>query len=469
MTAEAIQIIESFNDNEVYKELERRTGIKMDFISPPVGQETEQFNLMISSGDDLPDIIELAGVNYPGGPDKAIDDGVFIDLTDLVEKHAPNYQKLRKSDKDAEKQTLTDKGRLWSFARVQIDEAPSWHGGIFRKDYLDDVNKEIPITVDEWYDSLKAFKERLNVEVPLMLPENGVSGFAVILSAYDVGYGMFVKDGSIKYAPIEPGYKEYLEIMNKWYEEGLVDKDFPTRDAKSRDAMATSGKAGAWLGSWGEHLVNYLALKEDDPKYELIGVPHPILEEGQTIKYRQKNPVITNRNAVITKNCEYPEEAVRWFDYAYTEEGALLYSYGIEGKTYEIVDGKPELTDFALENPDGIPFFTLFWKYMMQHAPYDKDWRAQPWTEEALQATGEWSKANTDYVLPPITQSAEENEEYSTIMADIETYVEQMTLKFIMGVEPIDKFDEYVEQVKKMNIDGAIELRQAALDRYEAR
>ena len=41
-----------------------------------------------------------------------------------------------------------------------------------------------------------------------------------------------------------------------------------------------------------------------------------------------------------------------------------------------------------------------------------------------------------------------------------------MFVKFITGVEPIEKFDEYIEKLKKMNVDRYIEIQQSAYDRY---
>lgn len=473
MDGQALQIMESLEENEVYKELETRTGIKMDFIHPPAGQETEQFNLMISSGDDLPDLMKIdSGGDYPGGPDKAIDDGVFLDLTELLDEYAPNVQKIMKSNEEIERRLKTDKGRIWSFPRIHATEEPTWTGPIFRKDFLDDIDKELPETIDEWYDILSAFKNELNIEAPFMFRPSspGIDPHGTIVSAWDIGPNMYVRDGEIRYGPIEPNFKEYLQTMNKWYEEGLIDEDFATRDSKSYDAMAVGGQAGAWLGSWGEQFLNYIQLKKDDSKYALAGAVQPSLEKGEKVKYRQQDELVGGQHTVITKNCQYVEEAVRWFDYAYSEEGAFLYNWGIEGKAHEMVEGKPQFTDFLLENPDGLPYFVIGWKWKVIRGSYLRDWAAQPLGDESVeQATTLWSQADTDYVLPPITQTAEEDSQYSSIMADVETYKDQMAIKFITGVEPIDKFDEYVDQIKKMNIDEAIKLRQAALERYYAR
>ncbi len=54
-------------------------------------------------------------------------------------------------------------------------------------------------------------------------------------------------------------------------------------------------------------------------------------------------------------------------------------------------------------------------------------------------------------------------------MGDIDTYRDEMLLKFITGKEPISKFDSYVEQLKKIGIEEVIKLQQTALERYNNR
>ena len=54
-------------------------------------------------------------------------------------------------------------------------------------------------------------------------------------------------------------------------------------------------------------------------------------------------------------------------------------------------------------------------------------------------------------------------------MNEINTYTDQMILKFFIGDESLDAFDSYREQLQKMNIERAIEIQQAAYDRYLAR
>ena len=71
--------------------------------------------------------------------------------------------------------------------------------------------------------------------------------------------------------------------------------------------------------------------------------------------------------------------------------------------------------------------------------------------------------------MPPQTMTNEEVQEYNSIMTDIQTYLDEFKLKFILGTESLENFPQFVENIKNMNIDRAIEIRQAEYNRYLAR
>ena len=70
---------------------------------------------------------------------------------------------------------------------------------------------------------------------------------------------------------------------------------------------------------------------------------------------------------------------------------------------------------------------------------------------------------------PPLSPTAEESSELAKIMSDVNTYVNEYLVKFIMNQEPINNFGTFVENVKKMKIERAIEIMQQAYDRYTKR
>ena len=72
------------------------------------------------------------------------------------------------------------------------------------------------------------------------------------------------------------------------------------------------------------------------------------------------------------------------------------------------------------------------------------------------------------YISDSITMTEAEQEEFSDIMGDITTYATEFTVNYVMG-NASQSFDEFRAQLKSMNIDRAIELKQAAVDRFNAR
>jgi putative aldouronate transport system substrate-binding protein len=71
--------------------------------------------------------------------------------------------------------------------------------------------------------------------------------------------------------------------------------------------------------------------------------------------------------------------------------------------------------------------------------------------------------------LPAVTPTTEESAEFGRIMNAINTYTDEMAVKFITGAEPLSRFNEYVQTQKRMGLDRAIALVQAQLDRYNKR
>ena len=75
-----------------------------------------------------------------------------------------------------------------------------------------------------------------------------------------------------------------------------------------------------------------------------------------------------------------------------------------------------------------------------------------------------------DWVISTfVTMTADESSEYASIMNNIDTYVNETLVKFIMGIRPLEEFDTYVEDIWAMGLQDAIDIQQAALNRYNAR
>lgn len=463
MPTQGAQVMNSLNDSLTYQELEKRTGIKIEFIHATQAQSAEQFNLMIAA-NDLPDIIQGAA-QYKGGGEKAVSDGAYIKLNDLIDKYAPNYNKLRKSNSDIARQTSGDSGLIWAFIPVLKGENPAWSGPMIKEDWLKDVGMNDPVTMDDWYNVLKAFKEKKGATSPLFFSKTGLEGNAVFASAYGVAPGYYKVNDKIKFGPIEPQFKDYLTAMNKWYKDGLIDKDFPTRTFDAMKSMFTSDKTGAVNES-----IDTISALCDPLGIKIKAVPYPVLKNGDKVQFRAKDWWVNMADATaITSASKNPELAVKWLDYAYSEEGSMLFNFGVEGQSYVMENGKPKFTDLVMKNKD-VPLNAAIWKFKVHGAPMLR-WGAysNPTTlanPKNMEVKEMWTKTGFDHMIPPISLTAEEGGKFSSIMNNVNTYRDEMIIKFILGAADLNQFDQYVNEIKKMGIDEAISLQQAAYDRY---
>ena len=453
------ELITTLEENTMYQELEKRTNVDISWIHP-AGDANQSLQLMLATGD-FPDLLENILDKYPGGPDKLVEEEIAIELNSYIDNYAPNYRKIREDYPDIAKETTTDSGNLVAFYCVQTEHENPWDGMRIRQDWLDELNLEMPTTIDELTNVLKKFKSEKNASVPMVWYDGWKDQYGYMMGAWDIGPKFFKENNTVKYGPIEPSYKLYVETMNMWVSEGLLDKEYLTRETGGREELISSNQTGVYNNT-----------SVVDVKDVTSPLPYLTIEKGDT---RHFSNWVTNtkpaNEVVITTACKNPEIATKWLDYHYTQEGSFLFNYGVEGIAHDIVDGKPVFTELMIDNPNGIEPLLMSDVHKWHQGAYNRDFKALPGLTDVYVAEQELWATNTDgaYVLPPITMTSEEGTQFANITSDVNTYVDEMTNKFILGLEPMDKFDEFVEQIKALDIDVAIQVQQDALDRYNAR
>lgn len=470
-------VVTNNNEVESVKVMEELTNIHIDYIHPTIGQETELFSVLLSSGD-LPDMMYLSnGVQYPGGIVTGIADGMFLNINDLVAQYAPNFSKWREYDEEHQKETISDDGLILGFPMMNDVGEPANLGLCIRQDYLDQIKKEVPTTLDEMHDVLLAAKDQLGIS-GLLLPSKGVFFDSALLSAYGVGKEWYQNDGTVLFGPMQEGYRDYLVMMHQWYDEGLIDPNFvsngmndaPTNDLLvSDDVLITETYWGRVVDAM---VYNGVTQNED---FWLTPFAPPVKNEGDHIGIRMYNSSILNQT-VLTKDCSDPVIATMWLDYQYTEDAMVLNNYGVEGETFYYDEkGDFQFTDLIMKNPDGRTTTDANRLYVRRNGSgwidYKRQWLTNPTVKhkDEVWAYDIWNAVPTDWIIPSITMTTDESSEFQSIYADIKTYVEETTVGMIMGTTPIDQFDAFVGQLKEMGIERAIEIEQAALDRYYAR
>lgn len=463
-------------DTPFGKALEKETGVKVKYTHPADGQSKEQFNLMIAS-DNLPNVIEYDWNSmYPGGPEKAVADKVILPLNELIDKHAPNLKKLLQADKELDKMIKTDSGKYYIFPMIRPDNGLVFRGPMIRKDWLDELQLQVPTTIDEWYTVLKAFKEKKGASAPLTAQySNELDLRDAFIGAYKTANRFYIDDqGKVRYGPVDPQFKDALTLLRKWYAEGLLDKDFALNtDTKSLDNKMMSDSSGATVGLLSGGMGRWTDNgKKKDPKFQLVAAPYPTLNKGEKAFIGQRdfkyNPIGSKAVTTATKN---PELAVKWLDYAYGEKGSMLFNFGTEGESYTMKDGKPAFTDLITKN-EKYNLQQMVSQYTKPNGPFLGDNRKNFNTyKEQDEAVKIWEQTDAaKHVMPLfLTPTVEESKEMAKTMTAITSYKEEMFIKFVMGKEPLDKFDAYVKQIQDMGIDKVTKIYQDALERYNKR
>ncbi|MFR5133861.1 MAG: extracellular solute-binding protein [Acutalibacter sp.] len=464
-----------WNDNEFYQEMERRTGVHLEFEMVSSADYQTNFNLMIASGN-LADMIYVGASYYAEGVDAAIDDGYFLDLTDLVDEYMPNYERIRTSDVQYELLSTTDSGRLGAVYELRQSKQGPWLGLWIRQDWLDDLGLETPVTFDDYHEVLTAFKNEKGATAPLILNFSGSDGeFGTMSGGLNVlNSWQLDETGKVNFGPYMDAWKEYVTIMHQWYTEGLIDPDFMATDERTADmAKVVTGASGLFAALYTMPSV-YEAASED-PNMNLAPVNPPVMNEGDEGHIRLRDSY-TSGNTAISADSENWEVALRWLDYLYTDEGALLANYGVEGDTFEFnEDGEPEFTDKILANENGWTMTQTVASYLCPSAGIANwsDWtRELAGVPEKDQACYDvWSEFSDDWRLPSsVTLTQDESTERAALYADISTIVKEQTAQFISGALDIEEnWDAYISALEASGMERAIEITQAAYDRYLAR
>lgn len=476
------------SENPVVQYMEKETGINLEFIHAPAGDDGTYFQNMLASGD-LPDIMatSLFSTTYPGGVEGAIEDNVLCDVTDLIEQYAVNFKALCDSTGDAEidKKIRGDSGSIIKFGtkfNPPICNNKCFNGLITREDWLSKYGLEAPVTIEEYTDVLRTFKEN-GVEVPLALCKFDQSQFYAnnpIASAFDVSIQDFDldDDGNVHYSRTKDGYKDFLTVLHQWAEEGLIDTDFVSRTIDDSLKLFNNGTAGMTFAHTYNVKESVAAGPAIDSEFELLCLEMPKVNADDVTHLSSYTQSVNSFSYQVSAQCKNPEVAVKFIDYLMDPDTMLMTAWGTNetAETWKLnADGQREFTDFVNNNPDGLDYNTVRSLYMCTELQmqYDQTMESSQYSlEECHQSWDAWGTQNDSaHCLPKhMTLSTEESKELTQIKSKLANYSDEMVYRFIFGEADLDtEWETFVAECKKLGSERAEEINKAAYDRYMQR
>ncbi len=446
----------------------------------------EAFSLMAASGD-YTDVVGSVQQFYSTGVSGAYHDGIIIDLKPYVDEYVPNF--LRALEKcNFTKNALTDDGMLLAFVDL-VEKKYAETGYALRKDWLDELNMDAPQTYDELHEVLTAMKNRFGGM--MALPESGLNGTNELIAGFGVSVlrtendpqlSYIVEDGKVVSCRTSEGFREYLTLMHEWYAEGLIWPDFVSSEVQ----QAISTRPGAGLDAVINDVVCYFPAESEavdsfasmssNPEFALVGVEEPTRTRDETISAK---PEMRYGQIDWTISTQCPEDLIpyicQYVNYMYSDEGALLCNFGIEGLTFEYDEnGKPVFTDLLMNDPEGRDFRTLDGVYLVGGLFFCSAEKLDATTSEAAIATATvWRKDIVDSIVPSeyMAMTADESTEYYAKYNDIATYFNESVLQFIIGTLDPDgsDWDNYVATMNRMGYEELTLIIQNMYDRYITR
>ncbi len=473
------QIYEDLSEHPVFQKISEFTGIQFNFITPTVGEEKTEFNLMISGGE-LPDLIYNVGSYYAGGLTAAMEDGLIIDLAPYEDK-LPNYLGYINThdQRDAlHKDTVDDQGRRRAVYELypKLDGVP--YGPSFYKKAMEDTGwTEVPETIDEYHSYLTDCKNA-GYDVPLISGTNtGFFNYDFIASAYGVYEGLFVnEEGKIAYGPIQDGLEDYLSTMNQWYQEGLIDKDFATMDSAYKNSIHSQGEFGLTMSAAAD-IAKLLGMDVNDC---LVGGYYPVLNKGdQPALYYRPSFYETGSSFSVTTQCDDIDAALAFLDFCFTKKGTELISFGSYGDIHLVDEnGMPYYPEDSLVYTDeevvqGGTNYVIS-KYRLHNftcVNYEGACHPRANTSSTSFKRGWTYDCNPFYAKVPNATilTSEESASVTDIISNLTTLRNEYYTKIIIGALPLSAAEEYRQKVKEAGVDDYIAVYQAAYERYLAR
>ena len=462
-------------DGLVYKTLQERTGITFEFTTANLLSANNEISLMVAA-NDIPDITFSFGMFYSGNMDDLIEGDIIVNFSDY-EEIMPNLFDIINNNPDIARNTLTADGNLALAPNIMQSREPS-AGPCVRRDWLDALGLEIPVTVDDLHRVLTAVQEAGYAQHPLWVQTTGSSSLE---TAYDIAYtggvngeigGFIFEDGQVKYCVTMDRFKEYVQLLHDWYAEGFISPDFMSGSSSAVNASTDQQMQSVFFNTSVRGITELSALL---PEAEVTPVKRVVLHEGDLNAFDDAGSSLISRGgAAVSYNNPDVALACQLIDYCYSDEGILLENYGVEGISFEFNEnGEPEYTDLVLNNPDGLEFAIALIKYTCgTPASVNINSRSyMGYTQKQIDACTLWlhdpdveSKA-----VPGAVWDIDAQTEYRGIFTDVSSLTATYMLQFITGERDMSQWDAFLADVNTFDIERMVALYQEAIDLFLAR
>ncbi|WP_409341512.1 extracellular solute-binding protein [Paenibacillus sp. MBLB4367] len=441
---------DDYNTYPVGKMLEERTGYKVQYDMLPQENVQEKLNLLIASSEPY-DTITTPGVSaYRALYSDYAKRGALVDLGPLIDKYGPNIKAaISQESFDAAKID----GKIYAIPVKTLNNVAG--SLMIRQDWLDKLGLKMPATTDELVTVLKAFKEKDpggngNQNIPFSISGSG-SIELNLAGAFGLSNTWNEVNGKLVPIAYDPGYKEYLVFMNELFKQGLLDKEFAVNKGANVNEKFTSGKVGVIAVNWSSVPAFADALVKNKPDAKMVYMP---ALKGPQGKFGLQEPAGFDRLTYIPKASKHPEEAIKWINAKLDKDTFRLTAIGEENKHYTYKDGAytPILPIFNDERNSAHLYLTG-----SDEKNYPIYWQARVRKDARLFDAYAFLniKEPAQTRIPDTIGRSPYLEEYAKNNDSLNAMLNDQTVKYIAGAEPISNLDAFLTKYKAAGGDAS--------------
>lgn len=458
----------NWKDVYVLQEYEKMTGIKMDWQEVPAQGFDEVKNLLFA-GNDLPDVFYRAQLSETDIISYGVNSGQLMPLNDLLEENCPNLCALMEKYPSIRQSITASDGNIYALPQIDVSDTglmgfKQW----VNKDWLAALNLEPPTTLEEFKNVLIAFRDNdpngngEQDEIPYGIREP--SSVYQLAGAFELEYQMrdtynLDENGKIHNWLCDDNFKSYLMFMNELYTEKLLWQDYYKNDRPAWRSNLSNALFGIFGMPYSDVFLNV--------ESQMTALP-PLKGINGKQLWTDANTGSTPGAFALSSDCKYPELALRWVDYFYSDEGALFFAYGKEGTHYYIDDkGQPRFFDEILNAEEG--FMTALGKInlvpgMLTPRLINNMTDGTVASDLTKEVASVFVPFLPKTIIAKPTVAIEDMDRLNAITQDLTTYRDTSVTKFILGEWGFDKWDEYCATLKSIGIDELEAIYQKALD-----
>lgn len=464
---------------KTYELLVERTGVSIEFQMLPESTYSTQLDLIIASGD-YPDLFGRSIGTADNDLMKAIKDGVVMDMVPLMEEYAPDIYALFMSDEDWQDALINTDGTVGKMSGWNLNKTTD--GVFIRQDWLDGIGMDTPYTLDEITEVLRAFKTEYECRNAILVDADLGSGLSSQFNSSAMGFNMLTfqltapDSGTVECSYVSQGYIDYLLYLHQLFEEGIITDDFLniSKNIGNLEEQYVMGYSGVWNDDAKYTYANAAAAKAADPNWSATPFN---MDRSESHMVQSKTGGTTSMTTVyISGTCKYPEIAMQFINYGFTQEGSDLILLGEEGISYNVLeDGKVEYTEDITNNPDGLTSEQAKYKYLSESwLPTVQQERVfeMSYTGEVMEAYNLWSSATDgdDSMMVPndVRLSSDDQSRVFEISSDVVTLFNENAAKVIFGEITEAQYREVCEQANAAGLAEITEIYQSTYDAYLA-